>query len=117
MTRVTKIKKIEDNHIEAVSVLHDNSFKDFFLTSLGKSFLEVFYRGILTQENGLAIGAFDGDQLIGFAVGTTNNSGFYRSVLRKNSLKMTWVSFPNLILKPANIKRLVSSLLAFKNNS
>ncbi|WP_316840670.1 GNAT family N-acetyltransferase [Pedobacter gandavensis] len=115
MNKLVEIKKLNEDHIKEVTHLHDNSFKGFFLTSLGKSFLEVFYKGILGHEHGFGLGAFHGEELVGFAIGTNNNTGFYRAILKKNSLKMLLASFPNLIVNPSSVKRIILSLLSFKN--
>jgi ribosomal protein S18 acetylase RimI-like enzyme len=105
------ISKLSKSNISEVVSLHYDSFKGFFLTSLGKPFLALFYNAILLHEDGICIGVFDNEKLIGFAIGTTNNSGFYTTILKKNYLKMIWMAFPNLIFKPLNIKRLISSLV------
>lgn len=115
MNKALEIKKLNENDVKAVTLLHDSSFKGFFLTSLGKSFLEVFYKGILRHEYGFGFGAFHGEELVGFAIGTNNNTGFYRAILKKNSLKMLFASFPNLIVNPGSVKRIILSLLSFKN--
>ncbi|TKC56957.1 GNAT family N-acetyltransferase [Pedobacter hiemivivus] len=112
-----ELKRLTHRKAKEVSDLHHDVFKDFFLTSLGKSFLEVFYEKVLSHKNEVSIGAFHKGKLIGFAIGADNNSGFYKSILISNSLKMFAVALPNLISKPYNISRLLRSLLSFSGAS
>jgi GNAT superfamily N-acetyltransferase len=104
------INKLDESDINDVVILHLNSFNGFFLTSLGKPFLIVFYKSILLSDNGICIGAFSEKKLIGFAIGTKNNTGFYMSLIKKNFLLMTYKALPKLIFNPSNIKRLIVSL-------
>lgn len=106
-----EIKHISKKDINNVAELHYASFKGFFLTSLGQPFLRIFYEAILLNKNGIAIGAFYNNRLIGFAVGTNNNHGFYKSILKQHYIKMLWATLPFLLVNPLNIKRLFNSLV------
>lgn len=110
MIKDIELRALKNSDIKEVAELHYNSFKGFFLTSLGRPFLRAFYKAVISHEKSVNFGAFRDNELIGFAIGTENNSGFYKSILKTNSLKMMVVALPNLISKPLNIKRLISSL-------
>lgn len=109
-----EVRSLNIIDMERVADLHYHSFKGFFLTSLGKLFLKIFYNAVIKHKNGFGLGAFDSDNnLLGFAIGTSNSSGFYRSILKDNGLKMIKASFNQLMLKPNNLIQLLRSLLSF----
>lgn len=93
-----------------VAELHFKSFKGFFLTSLGKPFLKVFYKSIIEHPEGIAVGIFDKNKLVAFAIGTKRKSGFYAKILEKRMLAMGWAALPQLALKPSQILKLFNSL-------
>jgi len=93
-----------------VSQLHYDAFKGFFLTSLGKPFLEVFYKSIIEDEDRIAVGLFENENLIAFAVGTRRKAGFYSRILKKNIIRMIWAAIPKLVSSPTTIFRLFKSL-------
>lgn len=102
-------KKLTANDASDIALVHYQSFPDFFLTSLGSSFLSFFYKGVLANSNGLGIGIYINNELIGFAIGTTKANGFYKSVLSANFLTLAWAALPALIKQPSKIKRLLKS--------
>jgi len=112
-----KINEIGKNDIKSVSQLHFLSFKGFFLTSLGKGFLNAFYSAILKNENAISVGIFKSDKLVGFAIGTSKSDNFYKSILKKNFFKLGLFALPNLIFNPLKIRRLVAAFLSAKNHS
>ncbi len=110
-----KIKKLEPNDGAAVANLHHKAFKNFFLTSLGIGFLKTFYEGVLKNPDGVGVGIFNDEDLIGFAIGTKNNKGFYKSIIKSRGFMMLLKALPNLILNPLKVKRLIASLLGSKD--
>lgn len=111
-----KIKKLEPSDGAAVANLHYEAFKNFFLTSLGINFLKVFYEGVLKSSNGVGVGIFNDEHLIGFAIGTKSNKGFYKSIVKSNGFIMLLKAFPNLILNPLKFKKLIVALLGAKDS-
>jgi ribosomal protein S18 acetylase RimI-like enzyme len=93
-----------------VATLHTEAFKSFFLTRLGKRFLNKFYQAIFSHSNGIALGLFDNEELYAFAVGSTKKSGFYSSIINRHFFTLIWSCLPVLILNPQNIFRIFKSL-------
>ncbi|MNK30644.1 Acetyltransferase (GNAT) family protein [compost metagenome] len=100
--------------IRRASQLHFEAFSGFFLTSLGKSFLRAFYKGILEHPDGIAVGVFDNGHLVAFAVGTKCKNGFYSDILRKKVISMSLAAMPKLISSPSKVLRLFNSLKSSK---
>lgn len=104
------IKKLVSNDSVRMTEIHTNSFKGFFLTSLGSRFLVKFYRALLNHPLGLGVGIYYNGQLIGFAVGTTQEKGFYRQLLWSNVFGLLQSAMISLLKKPSKILYLLSSL-------
>ncbi|MES2276338.1 MAG: hypothetical protein V4592_09965 [Bacteroidota bacterium] len=111
-------KKLTVDAAPYMASLHYIAFKNFFLTTLGKPFLSAFYKSVLLNANSVGIGGYDDDlKLICFAVGTKNNSGFYKSVILNSWLVLGIAALPALIKNPVKIKRLLTSLTSAPNNN
>lgn len=110
MIKNVEVKTIGIEYADKIAELHFKLFKGFFLTNLGKNFLVQFYKSILTNPLGIGFGAFCESELIGFAIGSRNNSGFYYSIIKQNGIKLGVAAFKNIVLNPLNLKRLIISL-------
>ena len=65
-----EIRDLNISDVSIIAEIHEKSFKEFFLTSLGFNFLTKFYASIIRSKEGIAIGAFnDNNELVGFAIG------------------------------------------------
>lgn len=106
------IKKLITGDCKIVSELHLKAFPDFFLTALGKKFLDKFYRSILCHPNHIAVGLFENEKLLAFAVGTKKKRGFYSEILKDDILVLAWSGLPTFIKRPSKIIRIFKSLLA-----
>jgi ribosomal protein S18 acetylase RimI-like enzyme len=94
-----------------IASLHQRAFPKFFLTSLGLHFLSVFYDSVLSDPNGIGVGVFEDQRLVGFAIGTYKKANFYTSVLKKNSINLLFSCLTVLIKRPRNIIRLFNALV------
>ena len=112
MTSGLVVRKLKIEDSQAIANLHFDSFKGFFLTSLGVSFLKIFYNAVLSNSKGLGVGIFYKGQLLGFAVGTSNKEGFYKTIFRSSGIDMFLKAFPKLITNPSKINRLVVTLMS-----
>jgi ribosomal protein S18 acetylase RimI-like enzyme len=109
-----KVSVLTVNDAKAIAAVHHQSFKGFFLTSLGVNFLAHFYAGVLKHEHSLGVGVFKDQRLIGFAIGTQKNTGFYKSILKRNWAPLLWSALPKLV-NPAKAMRLLSSFAKQKS--
>lgn len=94
-----------------IAEIHLKSFESFFLSSLGKQFLNVFYKCVLKHRDGLGVGLLVEGELVGFAIGTTNSKGFYKQIIANDGISLLVAAFPSLIKAPKKIFRLVSNLM------
>lgn len=106
------IKKLKIEDSREIASLHNLAFFNFFLTSLGISFLNVFYSSIIKSDQGIALGAFYEDKLVGFAIGAKNKSGFYKTLLQRNFISLSLSASISLIKSPIKIIKLLQSFFS-----
>lgn len=100
---VTDVKSAEE-----ISNIHMKSFKNFFLTSLGKGFLKSMYKGFLTHKGSHVIGAFDFDgNMTGFIAYSENISDFYHYLIRRHCPALAYHSFVAFLKKPGIFFRIL----------
>ena len=76
-----RICPISKNEINALVIIHTSAFADFFLTKLGKRFLRVYYSSVLSHPEGILLGCYDENRLIGFCAATINSNGFNKRLI------------------------------------
>lgn len=106
------VKKLDVSQVKNIALLHDDSFPDFFLTTLGKRFLEVFYKSIILHSDGIAVGVFENESLLAFAIGSSKKGGFYSDIFKRNFFQLGFYCLPSLIRKPQIGKRIFKSLFS-----
>lgn len=96
---------------ENLANLHLKAFPNFFLTTLGEEFLKIFYKSLLNSPKGFGIATFEGNFLVGFAVGTEQSQGFYRNLVLQNGLNLFTSCFKTLIFHPIKVLRILKNLI------
>ena len=85
-------------------------FSNFFLTSLGYSFLKTYYRSCTNSKDAISICAVNkDDNKLLFAVGCLNSKGFNKRLIL-NLLKYSYRSVILLFTKPIALIRLFNNL-------
>ena len=99
-----------------IAKIHLESFPNFFLSTLGYSFLKTYYRSCAKSKEAISICAIDQDdkKLLGFAVGCFNSAGFNKRLIFSNSLEYSYQALLLLFTKPIALIRLYKNLA--KNN-
>jgi ribosomal protein S18 acetylase RimI-like enzyme len=106
-----EIRDLNISDVSKIAEVHEKSFKDFFLTSLGKRFLETYYIASVKNNTSIGIGLFDSEgNLSGFATGTSKSANFHKTLLLKNS----FLFFKSLLFvslsRPKVLIRLVKNI-------
>lgn len=103
-----ELRDLNVSDVPEIVEVHEKTFSDFFLTSLGKRFLVTYYSATISNKRSVAIGLFDSyGELHGFATGTYRSSGFHRSLLMQNifqffsSLLFVALTSPKVIIRLA----------------
>ena len=102
---------------DKIAEIHLNSFKGFFLTTLGFSFLQAYYRTCVKSRDAISICAIDNDTgvLLGFSVGCYISKGFNKKLIISNFGVYFYQTIALLISKPSALVRLLKNLNKEKN--
>lgn len=102
--------KVSDSN--QIAKIHLKSFPNFFLTTLGYSFLKTYYRSCAKSKEAISICAIDQDdkKLLGFAVGCLNSKGFNKRLIKQNRVAFMFHGLIILFSKPKAIIRLFNNL-------
>lgn len=103
-----KVRKANNKDISNIVEIHLQRFSSFFLTSLGKSFLKVFYKAFL-KNPGILLVLEDGGQIRGFAAGSRDNRGFFKKLLMNNLFGFAISGVRILITNPLALKRIAQN--------
>ena len=100
-----------------IAEIHLNSFKGFFLTTLGFSFLKAYYRTCAKSSDAISICAIDKHTglLLGFSVGCYISKGFNKKLIISNIGVYFYQTIVLLITKPSALVRLFKNLGKGKN--
>lgn len=102
------IRKADRGDIEKIVSLHLKRFSNFFLTTLGKNFLNTFYTAFL-KKPGILIVLVNEGSIKGFAAGSTSNISFFKKLLKNNFFEFIISGIIILFTKPAALKRIFSN--------
>lgn len=106
-----QVISLKQDNICDIAKVHMISFSGFFLSSLGMNFLKIYYSSCLKNKNTIAIGLCDEcGELCGFAIGTSNSSGYHKKILLKNFYIFFINLFRIIIFRPKVLARLVFNL-------
>lgn len=104
------IRDMRPADIPAVVEIHLESFSGFFLSFLGPRFLQLLYEGIRDDPRGLVLVSESAVGIDGFVAGVTDQSDFYRRLIKKRALRFALASLGAVIRRPLIIPRLFRAL-------
>jgi len=91
-----------------IAEIHLKSFPNFFLTSLGYSFLKTYYKSCSKSKEAISICAIDNEnkKILGFAVGCINSKGFNKKIIYSNLGAYFYQTIILLFTRPLALIRL-----------
>lgn len=110
MNYMVQIRPVGRDEILQVVAIHEQAFKDFFLTRLGPRFLQTYYMSLLQNPNGLLLGVYEQDRLVAFAASTTRSAGFHSGLIKDNVIAFGKIGCWLLFTRPAALIRLLRNL-------
>ena len=91
--------------------IHMKSFNDFFLSSLGKRFLETFYKACIENPGAISIVCTTEQGMsMGFALASIESRGFYRNILFANLFTFSLEAIRLFFSRPRALLRLAYNL-------
>lgn len=105
------IQKATDFHeVEQIVAIHLFAFPGFFLTFLGKSFLNYLYKGFIQHTDSGILVAIEESRIVGFLAYSTELSKFYSFILRQYFFPFAWYGFLGTLRSPKCILRIIRAL-------
>lgn len=91
--------------------VHLSSFENFFLTFLGRRFLELMYHEVLREPNHVAIVAESQEgEILGFVAGVTNQTSYYHRLVTEKWFVFALASVRSVFRQPSIVPRLFRAL-------
>ena len=104
------IRKATKQDIDGIVKIHQEAFKDFFLTSLGRRFLNLYYSTFIKSDDGVVYCAEREGEIAGFSACSYESRGFNTKLIKSNIVGFGLEAFGLLFVRPKAILRLVKNL-------
>lgn len=104
-----KIRNAKRDDIEKIVSIHLERFFGFFLTSLGRDFLETFYKAFIKYP-GVLLVIEDEMEVKGFVAGSRMNRGFFKKLLLNNFAQFFFVGIKILLTSPKALFRIAFNI-------
>ena len=104
------IRKATAADVNPIVAIHNQAFPDFFLTTLGNRFLQLYYKCMCNCEDAITLCAEDNGEVKGFATSSYYSHGFNSMLIKKNLFKFGLLGVELLFTKPKAILRLAKNL-------
>lgn len=97
---------------DQIAKIHLKSFPNFFLTTLGYSFLKTYYKSCSKSKEAISICAVDSEtkKIVGFAFGCLNSKGFNKRLVCSNLGAYFYQTLILLFTKPIALMRIIKNL-------
>lgn len=106
----TIVRPMTQYDVTKVVGVHLAAFPHFFLSFLGREFLQELYLSIVEDCSGIASVLEVDGQIGGFVAGTDNPEGFYMRLLRQRWWRFAYASAAKALYHPHIIPRLLRAL-------
>ena len=106
----TIIRKATQQDIDGIVKIHQEAFKDFFLTNLGKRFLSLYYGTFVNCNDGVVFCAVNDETIVGFSATSYISHGFNSKLIKQNLFKYGCEAVRLLFKQPKAILRLLRNL-------
>lgn len=104
------IKKAQLSDVNGIVTIHQQAFKDFFLTSLGEKFLKLYYSTFIKSGEGCVCCAIQNNEVVGFSACSYISRGFNTSLIKKNFVRFGFEAMRLLFCKPKALVRLAKNM-------
>lgn len=109
---IRHVGKTEKQLIEDIVAIHLKAFPGFFLTFMGRGFLNQMYRSYCEEAgSGLLAATIENQKTVGFLAFSGNMSGLYKHMIKKHLIAFAWYSAGAFFRKPAIFMRLLRAFL------
>lgn len=111
MIAIREVKPEEKKLINDIVTIHLNTFTGFFLTFMGRGFLNQMYRSYCDHdESGLFV-AEDNGKAVGFLAYSRNFSGLFKFMIKTRLIPFGWYSVGAFFRRPSVFMRIIRAFL------
>lgn len=112
MISIREVKADEKNLINNIVSIHLKSFTGFFLTFMGRGFLNQMYQSYCDHsESGLLVAEDETGKAVGFLAFSTNFSGLYKYMIRTRLVQFGWYSVGAFFRRPSAFMHIIRAFL------
>ena len=105
-----RIRKATLQDVDGIVKIHQEAFKDFFLTSLGGKFLRLYYSTFIKSNDGVVCCAERDGTMAGFSACSYVSRGFNTKLIKSDILGFGLEALRLIFSNPKAILRLVKNL-------
>ena len=108
---IRKATSVDKEVISQVVDIHLATFKDFFLTFMGRGFLKQMYKAYIKHSKSNILIAEDENGVVGFLAYSEQMSELYKYMIKHQLIPFAWYSLGAFLRKPKVFMRLVRAFL------
>lgn len=111
MIAVREVKSEEKELINDIVSIHLNTFTGFFLTFMGRGFLNQMYRSYCDHDESGLLVAEENGMVVGFLAYSGNFSGLYKFMIKTRLIPFGWYSVGAFFRRPSAFMHIVKAFL------
>ena len=111
MIAIREVKSEEKELINDIVSIHLNTFTGFFLTFMGRGFLNQMYRSYCDHDESGLLVAEDNEKAVGFLAYSGNFSGLYKYMIKTRLIPFGWYSVGAFFRRPSAFMHIIKAFL------
>lgn len=111
MIAIRDVKSEEKELINDIVSIHLNTFTGFFLTFMGRGFLNQMYRSYCDHDESGLLVAEDNGKAIGFLAYSGDFSGLYKFMIKTRLIPFGWYSMGAFFRRPSAFMHIIKAFL------
>ena len=116
VTEEIKIRKAGVADYRVLAEKHIEVFPDFFMSTLGLSFLQTYYKYVLRHPDTVSFFAVLNGEVVGYVVGRLRTKGFLKSVIKRHPIPFMWEGIKLVFTRPKALVRIFNNLEKKQDN-
>ena len=111
MIAIREVKLEEKELINDIVSIHLNTFTGFFLTFMGRGFLNQMYRSYCDHDESGLLVAEENGKAVGFLAYSGNFSGLYKFMIKTRLIPFGWYSVGAFFRRPSAFMHIIKAFL------
>lgn len=111
MIAIREVKSEEKELINDIVSIHLNTFTGFFLTFMGRGFLNQMYRSYCGHDESGLLVAEENGKAVGFLAYSGNFSGLYKYMIKTRLIPFGWYSVGAFFRRPSAFMHIIKAFL------